>query len=166
MPILQIGKWRQEALTMQESPSPLSVPSGRWPAGSWVWCLGSATSPLSVDMGHVGRRQRKKITGAKRHIFRKQHFWLKIFKKEFPGGLAVRILGFYCHGLVQSLVREMRSCKSCNTVLPAAPPLLTKKKKKKKKKNPPISKNSFSPNIPHDFCEGNILHMGERETMS
>jgi len=42
--------------------------------------------------------------------------------KEFPGGLVVRIPGFRCFGLVQSLVRELRFCKSCSTA---------KKKKKK-----------------------------------
>ena len=45
--------------------------------------------------------------------------------REFPGGLVVRIPGFRCFGLVQSLVRELRFCKSRSTA---------KKKKKKKKK--------------------------------
>ena len=35
--------------------------------------------------------------------------------REFPGGLVVRIPGFRCFGLVQSLVRELRFCKSRST---------------------------------------------------
>ena len=151
-------KQRQEtALPTWESP-PLSVPSGRWPEGSWAWCLNSAMSPLSVDMGHVRRGQKTKITGAKRHIYKKtKHFWLKIKYREFPGGLVVRILGFHCRGL--------GSIPGQGTEILQAMQHGPKKEKRKIKYKQHIFKNSFSPNISHGFCEGNISQRRERGTM-
>ena len=45
--------------------------------------------------------------------------------RVFHEGLMVKIPGFYCHGWVQSLIREVRSLKPCNAV---------KKGKKERKK--------------------------------
>ena len=49
------------------------------------------------------------------------HIWVTLrtllenVDREFPGGLVVRIPGFLCFGLLQSLVRELRFCKSHGT---------------------------------------------------
>ena len=55
------------------------------------------------------------------------HIWVTLrtllenVDREFPGGLVVRIPGFLCFGLLQSLVRELRFCKSHGTAKKKTP---------------------------------------------
>ena len=51
--------------------------------------------------------------------------------RVFHEGLMVKIPGFYCHGWVQSLIREVRSLKPCNAVKKGK----KKERKKGRKKN-------------------------------